>query len=176
MLLSKSPERYVVDAQPAIGVDVGRVQGERALEFRDGFFGATPIPEGSSPFWPRAPTKSGSRASAFDANSSARSKSPLGSPETPSTAGMKNFHPISVRARTLLGSMASACSHRAGDCCIRLFADKSALPKPRCALKRQVLGVAIGRRRPFETGALGLGELKVECVREMRDDRVLRLQ
>ena len=59
---------------------------------------------------------------------------------------------------------------------ISRFADKSAFPKARAALESQVLGVAVGRRHPFETGGLGLGELKVECVRETRNDRVLRLQ
>ena len=54
--------------------------------------------------------------------------------------------------------------------------DRSDFPLARSALESQVLGVAIGTGRPFETGSLGLGELKVEFVRQMRDDRVLRLQ
>ena len=59
---------------------------------------------------------------------------------------------------------------------IRLLADKSGLPVARLALESQVLGVAIGRGRPFESFGFGLGELKVECVRQMGDNRVLRLQ
>ena len=62
------------------------------------------------------------------------------------------------------------------ECSIRLLADRSDLPLARSALESQVLGVAIGTGRPFEPGSLGLGELKVEFVRQMRDDRVLRLQ
>ena len=61
-------------------------------------------------------------------------------------------------------------------CRIRLLADKSGLPLARVALESQVLGVAIGRGRPFDACGLGLDELKVDCVRQMRDDRVLRLQ
>src|SRR6516225_4596046 len=115
-----------------------------------------------SPFNWWASVQSGLRASALDANSSARSKSPLGSPETPLCARRKNFQPFPVRAWTLLGSMASACSQSA-------YAASA-------ALESQVLGVWIGRGRPFETGGLGLGELKVHCARQMRDDRVLHLQ
>ena len=37
----ESPERQVVDAQAAIGIGAGRVQRERALEFGDGFLGAS---------------------------------------------------------------------------------------------------------------------------------------
>jgi hypothetical protein len=59
---------------------------------------------------------------------------------------------------------------------IRLLAEISGVQRARVALESQVLGVGIRYGRPFETGALGLGELKVECVRQMRDDRVLRLQ
>jgi hypothetical protein len=57
-----------------------------------------------------------------------------------------------------------------------LLADPSSLPLARLALKSQVLGVATGRGRPFDACALGLEELTVRCVRQMRDDRVLRLQ
>ena len=81
-----------------------------------------------------------------------------------------------VRARTLSGSMASACSQSA-ECRIRLLADdESRLPYARYTLESQVLGIGIGRGRPFEAGGLGLGELKVDCMRQMRDNRVLRLQ
>ena len=41
-------------------------------------------------------------------------------------------------------------------CCIRLLADPSGLPYARGALESQVLGVAIGRGRPFEACGLGL--------------------
>ena len=61
-------------------------------------------------------------------------------------------------------------------CRIRLLADKSSLPFARDALESQVLGVSIGRGRPFEAGRLGLGQLKVHRPRQMGDDRVLHLQ
>jgi hypothetical protein len=61
-------------------------------------------------------------------------------------------------------------------CRIRLLADKSGLPMARVALESQVLGVAIGRGRALEPCALSIDELNVDCVRQMRDDRVLRLQ
>ena len=61
-------------------------------------------------------------------------------------------------------------------CCIRLLADPSGLLHACGALESQVLGVAIGRRRLFDACALGLDELKIECARQMRDDRVLCLQ
>ena len=59
---------------------------------------------------------------------------------------------------------------------IRLLADRLGLKLARGALESQVLGVTIGRRRPFDACALGLDELKGECVRQTCDDRVLRLQ
>ena len=43
-------------------------------------------------------------------------------------------------------------------------------------MESQVFGVAIGRRLLFDARTLGLDELKVDCVRQMRHDRVLRLQ
>jgi hypothetical protein len=46
----------------------------------------------------------------------------------------------------------------------------------RVALESQVLGVAIGRGRPFGARGLGLHELKASCVLQMRDDFVLCLQ
>ena len=49
-----------------------------------------------------------------------------------------------------------------GVCRIRLLADPSGLPRARGASERQVLGVAIGRGRPFDACAVGLLELKVE--------------
>src|SRR4029077_14573156 len=61
-------------------------------------------------------------------------------------------------------------------CRIRLLPEESSLPKARYALESQVLGVRIRRWRPFEAGGLDLGELKVDCARQMRDDRVLHLQ
>jgi hypothetical protein len=62
------------------------------------------------------------------------------------------------------------------ECRIRLLADPSGLRKARIALKSQVLGVGIRRGRVFETGGLGISKVKVYCARQMRDDRVLRLQ
>ena len=59
---------------------------------------------------------------------------------------------------------------------VRLLANRSGLPLTRSALQSQVLGVGIGCGRPFEAGSLHLGELKVDCARQMGDDRVLRLQ
>jgi hypothetical protein len=44
------------------------------------------------------------------------------------------------------------------------------------ALQSQILGVAIGRGLPFDACDVGLLELKVERVRQVRDDRVLHLQ
>ena len=143
--------------------------------FGDGFLGAPLDPKDASPSWREPKCQSGSRASAFDSNSSARSRSPLGSPETPSAAGNQNLIPNTIRARTLLGSMASACSQSAYAASASLPIDP-AFHCARGALESQVLGVAIGRGRPFDACALGIDELKVECVRQMRDDRVLRLQ
>ena len=80
-----------------------------------------------------------------------------------------------VRARTLLGSIASACSQRRVTR-FRFLADISAFLYGRDALESQILGVGIGRGRPFEPGGLDLGELKVHRARQMGDDLVLRLQ
>jgi hypothetical protein len=46
----------------------------------------------------------------------------------------------------------------------------------RLALESQILGVGIRRGRPFESGGLDLGKLKVNRARQTGDDLVLRLQ
>ena len=61
-------------------------------------------------------------------------------------------------------------------CRIRFIADVPALVQTGHALERQILGAGIGRGRPLETGAFGLGQLQLHRSRQMRDDRVLRLQ
>ena len=118
--------------------------------------GSAPGTEGSYLSSRGIQAQSGSRARAFRRSNSWRPapRSPLGSLEPPSAASMKNWFANPIRALTLLGSMASACSQSAYAASASLPIDP-AFQWARLALEGQVFGVAIGRGNPFETVALG---------------------
>ena len=59
---------------------------------------------------------------------------------------------------------------------VRLLPDEARLPLAVRALESQILGVAIDSRRLVDAGAIGLLQLQVEPVSQVRDDLVLRLQ
>ena len=81
------------------------------------------------PFTCVSQVQSGSRASALDSNSSARSRSPLGSPETPSAAGSEELDPQPHQGADIVGIDGERLfAERV--CRIRLLADRSGLPLP----------------------------------------------
>ena len=80
-----------------------------------------------------------------------------------------------VRARTLLGSRASAFSPRRYPASASLPTHRPS-SSPATHWKSQILGGRIRRRRPLETGGFDLGELNVQRARQTGDDLVLRLQ
>ena len=84
----------------------------------------------------------------MDSNWSVRSRSPLGSLERPSSAGHKNLFPNTRQGADIVGIDGERLfAKRVGR--IRLLADRLGLKLARGALESQVLGVTIGRRRPF---------------------------
>ena len=150
-------------SQAALGVHAGRVQGERALEFGDGFVVA-PLGQKDpallvvreSPIWIDGerlrvqfvgPLEIAFRV-AGNAKQRRREELDLQCHQGADIVGIDGERLFAER-----------------ECRIRVLADPSGLPCARGALESQVLGVAIGRGRPFSARALGLSELKVECVR-----------
>ena len=113
-------------SQGASGVRVGRVQGERALVLRDGF-GKRAWIRGRGPSRREAQSNL-DRGRALDVNSSARSRSPLGSPETPH--GRQEELRPQLRQRTDIVGIDGERLVAERICRIRLLADPPCLREP----------------------------------------------